>query len=116
VKRVVVMSLTAEVKPLAPGEGMPTGAVTFLVKMKRLGTASLIGGEATLSFKPGKVLNKSITITYAGADAFTSAGLAVPRLTSRSLAHVTAPSDQIVLSRPTAQKTAANARPAGPGR
>jgi hypothetical protein len=84
-KRVVSVSLTAEVEPLAAGGSAPTGVVTFLVGKKRLGTAALIGGQATLSFKPGKVLNKSITITYGGADSFRSVSIPSPRLTARSL-------------------------------
>jgi hypothetical protein len=84
-KRVVSVSLTAEVEPLTAGGGMPTGMVTFLVKKKRLGIAALIGGHATLSFKPRKALNKSITITYGGADGFLSTSLPSPPLTTGAL-------------------------------
>ena len=42
-KKVVAISLTAEVEPVAPGGGVPTGVVTFMFKKKTLGTAVLTG-------------------------------------------------------------------------
>jgi hypothetical protein len=84
-KKIASLSLTAEVEPLAPGGGVPTGMVTFRVKKKTIGTAALSGGQATLTVKPGSVLNKSLTISYGGAAEFRSASLAAPKLTSRSL-------------------------------
>jgi hypothetical protein len=90
-KKVVALSLTAEVEPLAPGGGVPTGIVTFLVKKKNLGTVALSGRQATLSLKPASVLNKSITVTYGGAADFRSASIAIPRLTSQSLASLARP-------------------------
>jgi hypothetical protein len=65
-KKVVALSLTAEVEPLAPGGGVPTGMVSVLVKKKNLGTVALNGGQATIGLKPSKVLGKSITVTYSG--------------------------------------------------
>jgi hypothetical protein len=85
-KRVVSLSLTAEIEPLTPGGGIPTGMVSFTIKKKRLGTAALSGGQATLVVKPGSVLNKSITIIYSGSDDFLPTLLATPKLKSRSLA------------------------------
>ena len=57
-----------------------------MIKKKRLGTAALSGGQATLAVKPGSVLNKAITIIYSGANGFLSSSLVTPKLTSRSLA------------------------------
>ena len=116
-KKVVAVSLTAEVEPLAPGGGVPSGVVTFIMVQKKtrktLGTAALNGGQATLTLKPASVLNKSITITYGGAGGFQSAVLAPLRLTSRSLASAArlAPKEH-----PAARKAATMVVPAGPGR
>ena len=55
-KKVVSLDLEATIEPLAPGGGVPTGTVTFELKQKKkvkvLGTAPLVGGEATLAVKP----------------------------------------------------------------
>ncbi len=85
-KRIVSLSLTAEVEPLAPGGGVPTGTVSFMWKKKRLGTATLSGGQATLAIKPASVLNRSITVIYNGTNDFRPASLVTSKLTSRSLA------------------------------
>ena len=85
-KKVISLSLTAEVEPLAPGGGVPGGVVTFLIKKKTLGTATLSGGQATLTVKPGSVLNKSITVIYGGDAGFRASSLAPLRLTTASLA------------------------------
>jgi predicted outer membrane repeat protein len=74
-KKVVSLGLEAEITPLAPGGGLPTGMVTFEVRKTKkketiLGTLSLAGGEATLAVKPNSVLKKSITILYSGGADF----------------------------------------------
>src|SRR5262249_12127223 len=65
-KKVISLSLEANINPVAPGGGVPTGTVTFEMmqkkKVKILGTASLAGGSATLTVKPNAVWNKPITI------------------------------------------------------
>ena len=66
-KRVASEVLTAEIQPTSPGGGVPTGMVSFelltkkrkKIQTKDLGTASVSGGEATLTVKPKKVLGKS---------------------------------------------------------
>ncbi len=90
-KKIVSLSLTAEVEPLAPSGGVPTGTVSFRVKKKSLATTSLSGGQAMLPVKPGSVLNKSLSIIYSGGDGFEPSSLATPKLTSRSLATVPHP-------------------------
>ncbi len=73
-KKATSVGLKAEIEPIAPGGGVPTGDVTFeLVKKTRkktkvttLGTLPLSGGVATLSVKANKVRNKPITIVYSG--------------------------------------------------
>ena len=72
--KLVSLGLKAEVQPIAPGAGVPTGAVTFEVQKKTrkkvteqvLGTVALSGGSATLAVKPKSVLKKSVTILYGG--------------------------------------------------
>jgi hypothetical protein len=92
-KKVVSLGLTAEVVPVEPGGGVPTGMVTFefLVKhgkkpkVKTLGTAALHGSEATLTVKPKAVLNKPITIIYGGDPNYRASTLTPPKLTQAGL-------------------------------
>ena len=74
-KKLMSVRLTAEIKPLAPGGGVPTGEVTFelvttttkkKVKVTTLGTVAVRGGEATLTLKANKLPQKGITIVYSG--------------------------------------------------
>ncbi len=88
-KRVVSLGLTAEVVPVPPGGGVPTGMVTFefLVKhgkklqVKKLGTAAPSGAEATLTVKPKAVVNKPITIIYSGDPDYRASTLTPSKLT-----------------------------------
>jgi hypothetical protein len=88
-KKVVSLGLTAEVVPVPPGGGVPTGMVTFeflvkhgkKLKVKTLGTAALTGAEATLTVKPKAVLNKSITIIYSGDPDYQASTLTPPKIT-----------------------------------
>ncbi len=72
--KLVSVGLTAEVQPVAPGAGLPTGTATFDVQVKvkkklvekKLGTVSLKGGSGTLSVKPNSVSKKPITVIYGG--------------------------------------------------
>ena len=78
------VSLTAEIEPVAPGVGVPTGTVTFeffkkhrnKITAKTLETAELSGGEATMTFKPSVVLNETLTIVYSGSPDFLGANSA----------------------------------------
>ena len=80
--------LTAEINPIYPGAGLPTGMVTFeLLTKKRkktrtkiIGTAAVSGGDATLTFKPHLVLRKVITIVYSGDPDFEASTLTAPKL------------------------------------
>ena len=85
-KKVMSVRLTAEIEPSAPGGGVPTGEVTFelvtktkkKVKVTRLGTAAVSGGEATLTLTASKVLNKAITIVYSGDADYRATTLTAP--------------------------------------
>jgi hypothetical protein len=76
--KLVSLGLKAEVQPIAPGAGVPTGTVTFEVQKKTrkkvteqvLGTVPLSGGSATLTVKPKSVLKQSVTILYGGDGDF----------------------------------------------
>jgi len=73
-KKLISVSLTAAIKPLAPGGGVPTGVVTFEVvttikkktRVTKLGTAAVSGGVATLTLKASKLPRQGITIVYSG--------------------------------------------------
>jgi hypothetical protein len=73
-KKLTSIRLTAEIKRSAPGEGVPTGEVTFelvtktkkKVKVTKLGIAAISGGAATVTLKANTVLKQAITIIYSG--------------------------------------------------
>jgi hypothetical protein len=69
-KKLISVSLTAEVEPVAPGLGMPTGTVTFMLKKKVLGTATLADSTTTLRLAGRSILNKSVAIIYSGDPSF----------------------------------------------
>jgi Bacterial Ig-like domain (group 3) len=77
------VSLEAEIEPLAPGAGVPTGTVTFEVRKNKkheltLGTLVLGRGEAAMVVKSKKVHRKSITIAYGGDADFQASTLTMP--------------------------------------
>jgi hypothetical protein len=80
-RKLISVSLTAEVQPLAPGGGTPTGRLTFRVKKKLIGTVTLSGGQATLTAKAASVLKKPLTIEYAGDGNFTTSTVNLRPLT-----------------------------------
>ncbi len=93
-KKLTAVGLTAEIQPVAPGGGVPTGQVTFefvkkhgkKVTVKTLGTAELSGGEATLTLKPNQVLNKPLKIVYSGDPDFLASTMSPPKLTKSGIA------------------------------
>jgi Bacterial Ig-like domain (group 3) len=89
--------LTADINPIAPGGGVPTGMATFELvtttkrgrktktKTKVLGSAAVSGGSATLTFKPNLVLKQVITIIYSGGADFTASTLTAPKLSKKGV-------------------------------
>jgi hypothetical protein len=98
-KSVKAVGLTAEIEPIAPGGGIPTGLVTFefiqkhrkKIKIKTLGTATVNAGAATLTLKPRQVLNKPITILYSGDPDYRASTLTPPKLTQKGLKSLARP-------------------------
>ena len=92
-KRLVSVNLTAEIEPLAPGGGTPTGMVAFelltrkgkKIKTDTLGRVSVTGGQATVLVKASSVLNKSITIVYGGDTDFRASTDTSPKLSKKGL-------------------------------
>ena len=92
-KKLVSVGLKAEIEPISPGGGLPTGLVTFeltkkvrkKLKVKTLGTISVNGGAATLTLRPKQVLRKAITIVYSGNDDFLASKLIPAKLTKKQL-------------------------------
>ncbi len=90
-KKLTSVGLKAEIEPLSPGAGIPTGEVTFetvkTVKRKTktttLGAVALSGGDATLTLNAKKVLNVTIKIVYSGDTDF-QASTATPLALSQS--------------------------------
>jgi hypothetical protein len=95
-KKVVSVRLTAEVEPLAPGQGMPSGTAKFMVKKKTLGTLVLGGGAATLTLKAGSVLQKAVTVIYSGDQDFRASQAATPVLTQALLRSLAQPTVNLV--------------------
>jgi hypothetical protein len=95
-RKVVSIGLKAEIDPVAPGGGIPTGVVSFafLVKHRKktktnvLGRAALNHGQAILTLKPKQVLQKTITVIYDGDPDYLSTSLAPFKLTQSALKHV----------------------------
>ncbi|HEX8916082.1 MAG TPA: Ig-like domain-containing protein, partial [Humisphaera sp.] len=66
-----VVTFTADVAALAPGNGLPTGDVTFYEGTTVLGTGHLSAGRATFTTSRLSVLSHAITAAYAGDAHFT---------------------------------------------
>jgi len=86
-KTVVSLNPDAQVQPIAPGAGVPSGMVTFEIQTKSrktvtetaLGSAALSDGLARLVVKPNSVLRKTVIILY-GGDADFTASTAMPQV------------------------------------
>jgi hypothetical protein len=64
------VTLTASLKAVAPGSGVPTGTVTFADGTTVLGTIALVNGAARLTTKTLPVGSDPITATYSGDGNF----------------------------------------------
>jgi Bacterial Ig-like domain (group 3) len=98
-KKIASLRLTAEVGPQAPGTGVPTGSAAFMAN-KTLGTVALSDGQATLTVKPGRVLHRSITITYGGGAGYRPSTLVAPKVTAASLVALARASLRKQMARP----------------
>jgi hypothetical protein len=76
------IALTAEILPVAPGAGTPTGVVTVMSGKNRLASQALRGGQATFALSSKSLSNKALTVVYSGDADFRSATLSLPRLTA----------------------------------
>ncbi|WP_405583027.1 Ig-like domain repeat protein [Streptomyces sp. NBC_01190] len=65
-------TLTATVTPVLPGGGTPTGTVSFFDGVTLLGTATVIGGVATLITSALTVGSHALTAVYSGSGSFTA--------------------------------------------
>ena len=65
-----VVTLTATIAPVAPGGGIATGQVQFLDGKKKLGTAPLVNGVATLPATFNNMGPHDLTATYVGDGSF----------------------------------------------
>ncbi len=72
------VTLTAQVAPVSPGMGTPTGSVAFMDGTAKLGTAPLISSAATFSTTALALGTHSITAVYSG-DADFIASTTSPR-------------------------------------
>jgi hypothetical protein len=72
-----VVTLTATVAAVAPGAGTAAGQVQFLDGKKKLGTAPLVNGTATLQVSFNNMGSHDLTATYAGNGNFVGSASAV---------------------------------------
>jgi hypothetical protein len=80
------VSFTATVSPVAPGAGVPTGAVSFLDNGSPLGTSSLnAAGQAVLSTTSLLAGSHVITAAYAGSPNFSASPSTAPLTETVSL-------------------------------
>ena len=89
--QIVAVDLDASVLAGSPGSGIPTGPVTFFQGQRKLGKATLSGGMAELTVKPGLVLNKAVTVQYAGSTDFRSSTSPKVTITRKSITAVARP-------------------------
>ncbi len=61
-----VVILTAAVNPVSPGQGVPTGTVTFYRGSTKLATVTLVNGVASLQTALSAVGTETITAKYSG--------------------------------------------------
>jgi len=73
--------LSATVAAVAPGAGAATGQVQFLEGKKKVGTAPLVNGVATLQISFTSMGSHDFTATYAGDANFAASTAPVYRHT-----------------------------------
>jgi hypothetical protein len=71
------VTLTATVGAVAPGAGVPSGAVTFFDGASALGTVALSNGAASVTTNTLSVGSHTITAQYAGDSNFTSSSKSI---------------------------------------
>jgi fibronectin-binding autotransporter adhesin len=91
------VTITATVTAVAPGNGTPTGSITFLDGSNALGTATLSGGKATFKTAALAAGQQTITVSYSGDGNF--------------VASTSGPLTQIVNQSATTSKVTSSANP-----
>jgi hypothetical protein len=71
------VTITVTVIPFAPGASTPTGTVVFKEGKKKLLTAILVNGKASLSTKKLALGANKINVVYSGNAGFTGSSSAV---------------------------------------
>lgn len=65
-------TITAKVSAVEPGAGTPSGTVEFGVDGSAVGTAPLVDGTATLSYRVPAGSTRAVSARYSGGDEFTA--------------------------------------------
>ncbi|MCW2834435.1 MAG: hypothetical protein JWN68_2388 [Nocardioides sp.] len=71
--------VTAGVAPVAPGAGDPSGTVRFYVGGSEVGSASLSGGTATLTYEVPAGSTREVSAVYAGDASFSGSSASTAR-------------------------------------
>ncbi|MHB1556518.1 MAG: Ig-like domain repeat protein [Isosphaeraceae bacterium] len=93
-RKVISVTLDAQVEPVGPGGGTPTGNVALELRMKKrkkflyrtIAQMPLAGGVGSITLKPNQVLRKALFLSYGGDGNFTASTLSPSVLTPSSLA------------------------------
>ncbi len=93
-RKILSVTLNAQVEPAGPGGGTPTGVVALELRVKKrkkffyrtIADVAMAGGVATITLKPNQVLRKALFLSYGGDPNFTASTLSPSVLTPNSLA------------------------------
>jgi autotransporter-associated beta strand protein len=83
--KITGVELVTRVSVVPPGGGVPTGAVTYFRKARRIQSVALSGGRAELTLKVNQALKQPLTVQYGGDGNFSASTSAPVVLTRKSL-------------------------------
>src|SRR5262249_47804536 len=83
--QITSVKLTARVRALAPGSGVPTGTVTFFVNSHAVATKTLADSTAVLTLTARKAMNKTVYVRYNEDVNFHGASSSKQLVTTRAL-------------------------------
>jgi autotransporter-associated beta strand protein len=83
--KIVSVNLLSQVLVVSPGDGMPTGVITYFRRGHQIRTVALSDGKAVLKLKRNHALEKSFTVRYGGDLNFNASASSLVVVTKRSL-------------------------------
>jgi hypothetical protein len=83
--RITSVILTTQVQVIAPGNGVPTGPVTYFINGRSLATRSLGNAEVSLTISAKKAMKKTFYVTYGGDGHFVGSRSSNVAVTTKAL-------------------------------